>query len=396
MNVLVINAGSSSLKFSLFAGEQADAAATGMLDWKGEGQRAAARLDVPGWAPVRAEAPVTDYAAAVGHALRLLREAGLPGAGSVDAVGHRVVHGGEEFRGSVRIDAGVKQALARLNEVAPLHNPPALAAIEAAEAALPGVPQVAVFDTAFHATLPPAAFVYPVPHAWYADWGVRRFGFHGISFAYCTGRAAELLQRPAAELRLLICHLGNGCSAAAVRGGQSVATTMGFTPLEGLMMGTRSGSVDPGALLYVMRRRGLSADQLDRALNHESGLLGVSGVSSDFREVQAAAEKGNERARLALDVYAHRVRAAVGALAVTLGGLDALVFTAGVGENAAGLRAAVCEGLECLGVKLDRQHNSERRPDADVAAPDSPVRVLLIHTREDLMIAREVRRMVGS
>jgi acetate kinase len=394
MNVLVINAGSSTLKFALFQGEAADAVASGLVDWRAEGGQAGVRLEAAGREPVRESLSVTDHAGGVREALCLLRSAGLLDA-DLAAVGHRVVHGGAEFRSSVRIDGPVKAALDRLTEVAPLHNPPALAAIEAAEAALPGVPQVAVFDTAFHATLPPSAYVYPVPYEWYTDWGVRRFGFHGISVAYCAGRAAELLGRGLAGLRLVICHLGNGCSATAVRDGASIATTMGLTPLEGLMMGTRSGSVDPGVLLYVQRQRGLSAEQLDHVLNHGSGLLGVSGVASDFREVEAAARGGNERARLALEIYAARVGAAVGALAVTLGGIDAVVFTAGVGENSASLRAAACEGLGCLGLRLDVARNNSCRPDADVAAADSPGRILVIHTREDLLIAREARRAAG-
>jgi acetate kinase len=390
MNVLVLNAGSSSLKFSLFAGGQDEPGASGQIDWKAAGQPAGVQFQVVGRPVQREEATVRDYAGAVRHVVQLLREAGP----AVAAVGHRVVHGGATFITSVPIDAAVKEALGRLVELAPLHNPPALEAIAAAEAALPGVPQVAVFDTAFHATLPPEAYLYPVPYAWYEDWGIRRFGFHGISVAYCTGRAAELLGRDAAGLRLVICHLGNGCSATAVRGGASVATTMGFTPLEGLMMGTRAGSVDPGAVLYVQRAHGLSAGQVEDALNHHSGLLGVSGIASDFREVQAAARQGNERARLALAIYAGRVRAAVGALAATLGGVDALVFTAGVGENAADLRAAAAAGLECLGLHLDPGRNARCRPDADVAAADSPGRILVIHTREDLLIAREARRVL--
>jgi acetate kinase len=395
MSILVINAGSSSLKLALFEGDSVEARAAGTIDWKAEGQPASVRFQVQGRPAEHAPAEIRDYAGAVGQALQLLRDAGLL-AGSVRAAGHRVVHGGEHFRQSVVIDATVKDALARLAQEAPLHNPPALAALAAAAAALPGVPQVAVFDTAFHATLPPSAFLYPVPHAWYEKWGVRRFGFHGISFAYCTGRAAEMLGRDPAGLRLVICHLGNGCSATAVRGGASVATTMGFTPLEGLMMGTRSGSVDPGALLYVQRQHSLSAAQLDDILNHQSGLLGVSGIASDFRQVEEAAQGGHERARLALAVYAERVRAAIGALAVTLGGVDALVFTAGVGENSANLRAAVCNGLECLGLWLDAQGNAACRPDADIATADSRGRILVIHTREDLVIAREARRLTGT
>jgi acetate kinase len=294
----------------------------------------------------------------------------------------------------VLVTPQVKAALAGLAELAPLHNAANLDGVTAAAASLPGVPQVLAFDTAFHATIPPAHHVYALPYAWYSDWGLRRYGFHGLSHAYCAGRAAEMLGSPAA--RLVICHLGNGCSASAVAHGRCVDTSMGFTPLDGLMMGTRSGSVDPGLLLHVLRHRGLSADDLDRVLNREAGLLGVSGVSADMRQLLAAARDGNPRARLALDVYAHRVRQTVGAMTATLGGIDALVFTAGVGENAAEVRAQVCTGLEALGLELDASANAHTRPDADVARAGSRGRILLIATREDLMILRETRRVLGA
>jgi acetate kinase len=235
-----------------------------------------------------------------------------------------------------------------------------------------------------------------VPWAWTRDWGLRRYGFHGLSHAYCAARAVELLGRPAAGTRVVVCHLGNGCSVSAVRDGRCVDTSMGFTPLEGLMMGTRSGSVDPGLLLHVLRDRGLTPDQLDHILNHESGLLGVSGVAADMRQVLAAARGGHEQARLALDIYARRIRQTVGAMAATLGGIDALVFTAGIGENSAEVRAASCEGLECLGLRLDPAANAARRPDADVAAAGSPGRILVIATREDLTIVRETVRVLNA
>lgn len=313
----------------------------------------------------------------------------------VRAVGHRVVHGGELYRRSVEIDADVATALEGLAGLAPLHNPPAIATIVRARKLLPNAPHVAVFDTGFFAELPPRAYVYPLPYEWHADWGVRRFGFHGISHAYCANRAQELLGEARKDLRVVVCHLGQGCSASAVRGGKARATTMGFTPMEGLMMASRSGSVDPGILLHVLRR-GVGVEELDAALNRRSGLLGVSGVSSDYRKVEAAARQGNERARLALEIYADRVRETVGGLAATLGGLDAIVFTAGVGENSASLRASVCEGLEFIGLNLDRARNEIGEPDSDVATTDSPGRILVIHTRENLMIAREARRVALS
>ena len=390
MSILVINAGSSSVKFGLFDRDARQSLATGLIDWTADASRAELVIRPSGGEELRSPLTSVDHRSAIAHAVRTLTEAKL--APDVVAVGHRIVHGGP-FRGSTRIDAAVKARLERLSELAPLHNPPALAAVAAAEAALPGVPQVAVFDTAFFADLPPQSSVYPLPYEWHTDWGVRRYGFHGISHAYCTGRAAKVLSRPTGELRLVICHLGNGCSATAVKGGAGVATTMGFTPLEGLMMGTRCGSVDPSILLYVLRQRGVSAEQLDDVLQHHSGLLGVSGVSSDYRQVEAAARQGNERAGLALAIYADRVRSTIGALAVTLGGVDGLVFTAGVGEHSAALRSAACAGLECLGVKLDAARNAEAKADTDVATADSVGRILVLHTQEELLIARETRRL---
>lgn len=311
------------------------------------------------------------------------------------AVGHRVVHGGA-FTHSVRITPEVRARIAALAELAPLHNPPSLETLAAAEVALPGVPHVAVFDTAFHASLPPHAFTYPLPHSWSADWGIRRYGFHGLSYAYCVRRAAELLGQPASALRLVICHLGHGCSAAAVQGGRCVDTTMGFTPLEGLMMATRSGSVDPGVVLHVQQRYGVTASEVESALNRESGLRGVSGVSADMREVLEAAGAGVERARLALAIYAHRVRQAIGALAVTMKGVDALVLTAGVGEHSAEIRRAVCDGLECLGLEIDLALNADCQPDVDVSRSDARGRILVITTREDLTMLEEVRQFADG
>ncbi len=399
MSILVINAGSSSLKFALFDAEARQSLATGLIDWRVDPRQAELVLKPSEGEAIRSRESVSDHRAAVRHAVDKL--AGLPGpsgghAKTITVVGHRVVHGGARFQEPVRIDEDVKNEIAKLAELAPLHNPAALEAIEAAESALPNVPHIAVFDTSFFAALEPRAYIYPLPYAWYTDWGIRRFGFHGISHAYCAGRAAEFLSRDPAALRLVICHLGNGCSASAIRGGRAVQTSMGYTPMEGLMMGTRAGSVDSGVLLHVQRRHNRSADQVDHALNEESGLLGVSGVSSDYRQVEAAAHKGEERARLALAIYADRVRAAVGALAVTMGGVDALVFTAGVGEHAAELRATVCQGLEILALRLDGERNSACSPDADIAAANSPGRILVLRTQEELMIAREARRVVSA
>jgi acetate kinase len=398
MSILVINAGSSSLKFGLFDAEAKETLATGLIDWHIDPRQAELVIHPSAGAPIHSRESVADHRMAALHAVNKL--AGLPGphgqaAHAVTAVGHRVVHGGTRFQQPVRIDAKVKSEIAKLAELAPLHNPAALEAIEAAESALPHVPHVAVFDTSFFATLEPRAYVYPTTYAWFTDWGIRRFGFHGISHAYCAGRAGEMMGRPLSQLRLIVCHLGNGCSASAVRAGRAVQTSMGFTPLEGLMMGTRSGSLDPSILLHVQRRWKLNADQIDRALNHESGLLGVSGVSSDYRQVKAAADKGNERAQLALAIFADRIRATIGAYAVTMGGVDAVVFTAGIGEHAADLRAAVCEGLQALGLRLDAGRNAACSPDTDVACPASPGRILVVRTQEELMIARETRRLMS-
>ncbi len=371
MSVLVFNAGSSTLKYSLFAGRSGELSADGIVEGPAAGR--------------------DDAVAGILHEIR-----NDLASDPVAAVGHRVVHGGRAFTESVSIDARVAEAIARLSDLAPLHNPPALAAIGAAQKAIPGVPHVAVFDTAFFADLPPDRHVYPLPYEWYAERGVRRFGFHGISHAYCARRGAEFLARPLEGFRAVTCHLGNGCSATATRGGNAVATTMGFTPLEGLVMGSRAGSVDPGILLYAMERIGLSAEELGETLQRRSGLRGISGISSDFRTVQDAAKDGHERARLALAIYANSVRGAIGSLAVALGGVDALVFTAGVGENAADLREEVCRGLECLGLRLDPGRNRTMRPDADIAAPGSSGRILILRTREDLHIAREALRVSGT
>jgi acetate kinase len=404
-HVVVFNAGSSSLKFGLFTDEGGllgKQVCEGEIDWSGAGRGASGVplvVQRAGGGETRLTVDGADHGAAVRAALTALTEGASPllaSLGEIAAIGHRVVHGGETYRESVRVDGAVKQEIAALADLAPLHNPANLDGINAAEAVLPGVPQVAVFDTAFHAHLPPESYLYAVPYAWYTQWGVRRYGFHGISHAYCAARAAELLGRPLAGLRLITLHLGNGCSAAAIRDGVSVETTMGFTPLEGLMMGTRSGSVDPGLLLYLERHRSMTTEGLDDALNHQSGLLGLSGVSSDMRGVLAAADGGHERAQLALRGYTYRVRTAIGALAASLGGLDTLVFTAGVGENAAAVRAAACAGLEFLGVRLDEAANATAKPDVDISAAGAPVRVLVVHTQEDLYIARETLRLIES
>ncbi len=314
----------------------------------------------------------------------------------IDIVGHRVVHGGEKYRQPTRIDAAVKAEIERLATFAPAHNPVNLAGIEATERLL-GVdmPQVAMFDTAFHATLAPAAYVYPGAYAW-LEQGIRRYGFHGIGQQYSAGRAARVLGRDLRSLKTIVCHLGNGCSLVAIRDGVSIDTTMGFTPLEGLMMGSRSGSIDPGISIHLLRHTGISVDELDRLLNHDSGLLGISGVSNDMRKVLAAIEQGNDRAKLAFDLFVHRLRSGIGAMVASLGGVDVLVFSAGIGEHSAAVRSAACAGFEFLGLAIDEQQNQAHPIDVDISQPDSQVRVMVIHVEEDWAIAQECYRMASE
>jgi acetate kinase len=394
MKILVCNAGSSSLKFSLFEAEGELLLAEGGIDWTTKPTRLVFRRT--GHQEIREELKLEKHADAVARILDDLQagpSAALHTLKDLQAVGHRVVHGGERYTAAVRITPEVKRVIGDLAELAPLHNPASLDGITAVEQVLPTVPQVAAFDTAFHATLSEAARTYPVPQKWTRDWGMRRYGFHGLSHSYCTGRAVEMIGRR--DLRLVIAHLGNGASVSAVRNGLCVDTSMGFTPLEGLMMGTRSGTVDPGMLVYLLRHKGLDVNELDHALNYQSGLLGLSGVSSDMRQVLSELPH-NPDARLAVDVYVHRIRQTVGAMAATLGGIDALVFTAGVGEHAAEIRERVCENMNYLGLELDRTANQTCKPDADVAMPESAARILVIATREDMTIMRETRQLVGS
>jgi acetate kinase len=391
-NVFVCNAGSSSLKFSLYEAERERLLADGGVDWSGEPAKLC--LQREGEAKVVKMLTLRNHSDAIARILDELSRGGeshVDDSNRIDAVGHRVVHGGDRYTTAVRITAEVKRIIVELSSLAPLHNPASLEGVHAMERALPGVPQVAAFDTAFHATLSEAVRTYPIPRQWTRDWGVRRFGFHGLSHAYCATRAGEMLGRD--DARLVIVHLGSGASVSAVRSGVCIDTSMGFTPLDGLMMGTRSGSVDPGMLIYLMRAKGVDVDRLDRALNYESGLLGVSGVSADMREVLAAAPR-EASARLAIDVYVHRVRQTVGAMIATLGGVDGLVFTGGVGENSAEIRLRVCQCLGELGVKIDPLSNAEAKPDADVARSDSRARLLVIATREALTIVRETRRLL--
>lgn len=314
----------------------------------------------------------------------------------IDIVGHRIVHGGEKYQRSTWITAEVKAAIAQLAEFAPLHNPANLEGIEAVETILGSkIGQVAVFDTAFHSTLLPAVYTYPGPYEWLQH-GIRRYGFHGISYQYCAQRAAQMLGRDLESLKLIICHLGNGCSLAAIQGGHSVNTTMGFTPLDGLMMGTRSGAVDPGILIYLLRELGYTTDELERVLNHQSGLLGISGVSNDLRQVVEAMERDSDRAKLAFDMFVHRLQTQIGAMLASLGGLDALVFTGGIGENSPAIRSEACKVFKFLGLALDLPQNDSCSTDAEIARPDSKVKVLVIHTQEDWAIAQDCYRLASG
>jgi acetate kinase len=364
MRVLVVNAGSSSLKLRLLGADDE------LLE--------SVELPAPD-DPASADA----IRGAVGEMER------------VDAIGHRIVHGGTEFRAAVRVDVDVLRRLEALTDLAPLHQPKSLAALRAVSDCLPDTAAVACFDTAFHATIPDAAATYALPREWRDRWPIRRFGFHGLSHAYAARRTAELLERPAGQLRVVTCHLGAGASLAAVEGGRSVDTTMGFTPLEGLVMATRSGSVDPGLVLWLEQHGGLMAYELASALEERSGLLGLAG-SADMRAVLEAEAGGDADAELAVSVYLHRLRQGIAGMAAAMDGLDALVFTGGVGEHASAVRQRAADGLAFLGVQLDAARNEEGAGDREIGVPEAPVRALVIEAREDLEIARQVRSVLAS
>ncbi len=395
MKIIVLNGGSSSFKSSLFdvTGNEGSAAPQPLwearVDWEHHPGTAEIQIksgsessvhSVPVKAPLDSLDPLMQM---------------LPHRDEIRIAGHRVVHGGRAFRESRRITPDVLQGIAQMASFAPEHNRLELEAIECMERILgPDAVQVAVFDTAFHATLPQAAYVYPGPYEWVAQ-GIRRYGFHGISHQYTSRRAAAILGKDLASLRMITCHLGNGCSLAAIRNGACIDTTMGFTPLEGLMMGTRSGTVDPGILIHLVRHLGFRAEQLDRVLNKESGLRGVSGASGDMRTVMEAMARGDARAALAFEVYVHRLRSEIGAMLASLGGLDVLVFTAGVGENSPQVRAQAAAAFEFLGMRLDAARNVQSPADTDIATPDSAVRVVIVHTQEEWEIARESFRVAN-
>ncbi|WNV74031.1 acetate/propionate family kinase [Geodermatophilus sp. DSM 44513] len=396
MTVLVLNAGSSSLKYAVVDVGAATSLASGLAERVGQPTGRLTHRGADG-APRVTERPLPDHAAALGAALDAFAEAGpdLSGVG-LTAVAHRVVHGGTRFATPVRVDDGVLAAVRDLAALAPLHNPVNATGIEVARRAFPGLPHVAVFDTAFHQTLPAHAHTYAVPRQWARDHGVRRYGFHGTSHAYVSRRAAEVLGRPVADTNVVVLHLGNGASATAVAGGRSVDTSMGLTPLEGLVMGTRSGDVDPAVVAHLRRTAGLDADAVDRALNSASGMLALAG-HSDLREVHRLAAAGDEAAALALDVFCHRVRRYVGAYLAVLGRTDAVVFTAGIGENDAVVRARSLAGLETLGIVVDHERNAAPSRAARVVSADgSPVAVLVVPTDEELEMARQAAELLAG
>src|SRR6266699_356045 len=395
MKILVLNSGSSSQKSSLYEIDETlpDDPPTplweGKVEWHGED----AEAEVKGGRGVvqKDEVKVSSRAEAVEHLLGTLwqgKTRAVTSRAEIDVVGHRVVHGGPKYEEPALLTSEVKSGIARVSAFAPLHNRAELEGMEVIEKVLGPVPQVAVFDTGFHRSMPQAAVVYPGPYRWFES-GIHRYGFHGINHQYCAARAAQLLRRDLSSLKLVTCHLGNGCSLAAIQEGHSIDTTMGFTPLEGLMMGNRSGSVDPGILTYLMSEGRLQAQEIDDVLNKESGLLGISGISGDMREILAAVKRGHSRAKLAFDIYVHRLQAGIGAMVAVLGGIDVLVFSAGVGENSTEVRDAACKRLGFLGLELDGAANAQRPPDGDIATADSAVRVLIVRVQEDWAIARE-------
>src|ERR1700680_4937357 len=399
MKILVLNSGSSSQKSSLYdigntLPEHPSAPAwEGKIEW--DGDHADIQAQNSKGVQLKDRVKVASRSDAIERLLDTLWSGKLhvlSAPSEIDVVGHRVVHGGKSLQEATAITPEVKSAIARMSVFAPLHNRAELEGIEIIEKRIGEVLQVAVFDTGFHSRLPEPAAVYPGPYEWLAQ-GIRRYGFHGINHQYCAERTAQLLGKDLQSLKLVTCHLGNGCSLAAIRDGRSVDTTMGFTPLEGLMMGTRSGSVDPGILTYLMRQKKLTGDQLNEILNKRSGLLGISGISEAMRGILAAVNAGNGRDKLAFDIYVHRLVSAIGAMVAVLGGIDALVFTGGVGENSADVRAAACQNFGYLGLALDAEKNSRSSSDQDISVADSSVRILVIRAQEDWEIARQCWRM---
>ena len=395
MNILVINCGSSSLKYQLINSETEGVLAKGLCERNGiDGMLT---YQPEGGEKEKSEIAMPTHTEAINAVLAALtneKSGVIKSLSEVGAVGHRVVHGGEKFTSSCLINDESMKAIEECNDLAPLHNPANLIGIRACQELMPGVPMVAVFDTAFHQTMPDVAYTYGIPYEYYEKYKVRRYGFHGTSHSYVSKRTAEIVGKPYDQMKIIVCHLGNGASISAVNCGKSVDTSMGLTPLEGLVMGTRSGDLDPAIIDFVGKKEGLSLDEMNEVLNKKSGMLGISGVSSDGRDLEAAAETGNKRAQLALDVFDYRVIKYIGAYAAAMNGVDAIAFTAGIGENNIKMRKDVCSSLTYLGVKLDEEKNNVRGEERIISADDSKVQVLLVPTNEELAIARETLALV--
>lgn len=396
MKILVINCGSSSLKYQLIDMSNEEVLAKGLVERIGiEGARI--KHETTGKEKQVIETPMQDHKRALELVMESLTNSEYGAISSLDeisAVGHRVVHGGEDFAESVVIDDEVMKAIEDNVEVAPLHNPPNIMGIKACEKLLPNVKQVAVFDTAFHQTMPEVNYIYALPYEYYEKYKVRRYGFHGTSHKYITARAAEMLNIDKDKVNLITCHLGNGSSIAAIKEGKSIDTSMGFTPLEGLAMGTRSGDLDPAILSFIMEKENLDAEEMNNVLNKKSGVLGISGVSSDFRDIEDEAAKGNHRAQLALDIFEQRVRKYIGAYMSELDHVDGIVFTAGVGENSIEMRKSIAGGLKSLGVEIDDERNNVRGEDRIISSDNSKIKVLVVPTNEELMIAIDTLNLI--
>lgn len=398
MKILVLNCGSSSLKYKLFEMPQGKILARGEADRIGQPDTCFTH-ETAGRGELRIKTTLGDHRDAVNALLQNLRnEDGLnqKNEKELEGIGHRVVHGGEYFSSSVRIDERVREILEDLKKLAPLHNPPNLAGIDICAELLPGVPQIAVFDTAFHQTLPDHAYVYAIPFRYYQEDHIRKYGFHGTSHRYVSSRAAEILEEDPLKLRMITCHLGNGSSLCAVAGGRSLDTTMGFTPLSGLVMGTRCGDIDPALVAYLSDKEGLPVREVMNILNRQSGVLGISGLSQDFRDLEEAAAKGHQRSGLALSVFAYSVAKGIASLIPALGGLEVLVFTAGIGENSPGIRERICHFLSWLGLRLDEQKNGSGPVERMISKPGSQVEVLVIPTDEERMIAQETAMILEA
>ncbi len=396
MNILVLNCGSSSVKYQLIESESRKTLTRGSVERIGMSGATLTNLRHDG-DEIRIAGEIVDHIVAIEYILAVLlsRNHGVINDKSdIHAIGHRVVHGGETFSGSVLITDEVIRTLRENIELAPLHNPHNLRGITACDVNLPGTPQVGVFDTAFHQQMPKKAFLYGIPYSLYSRYKIRRYGFHGTSHRYVSERAAEMLHRPLAELKIITCHLGNGCSMAAIDGGVSLDTTMGFTPLEGLLMGTRSGDLDPSVILYVMGKEGLSLGEANTLLNKHSGLQGISGISSDMREIVTEKKNGDKKASYAFDVFSYRVKKYIGAYAAALGGLDAVVFTGGIGENSPDVRSASCENLGFLGISIDEARNSSADREKEISTDKATTRVLVVPTNEELVIAMDTMSIV--